>query len=80
MTIEIVTAFLGWGAVINIAILMLTAVVLLTMRQPIVKLHSKLLGVEESRLPLAYFKYLANYKIAVIVLYITPYLALKIIG
>lgn len=37
-------------------------------------------GVSETDLPLTYMQYLGNYKIAIIVLNIVPYITLKIIS
>ena len=79
-TIATLTALLGWMSVINIAVLVLSAIALLVMQDFILKLHSKLFGLDEQDLQRAYFQYLAQYKIAIWVLNIAPYLALRIIG
>tara|TARA_R110001583_G_scaffold171120_3_gene324623 strand:- start:2292 stop:2534 length:243 start_codon:yes stop_codon:yes gene_type:complete len=78
MTLEVLTEFLGWASVINIAILLLSTIGLIAMRNAITGIHSKLFGLDEKDLGRAYFQYLAQYKIAIIVLNITPYIALKI--
>lgn len=80
MTTETLTALLGWTSVINIAILMLTTITLIAMRGSITKIHSQLFGMDEKDLGRAYFQYLAQYKIAIIVLNIAPYLALRIMA
>lgn len=77
MTMQSLTDFLGWASVINIAILMLSTIGLIAMRETITSIHSTLFGLDEKDLGRAYFQYLAQYKIAIIVLNITPYLALK---
>ena len=46
----------------------------------ITRYHSALFGLDEKDLGRAYFQYLAQYKIAIIVLNIAPYLALRIIA
>ncbi len=78
MTIETITELLGWVSIINIAILLLSTLALITMRGLITRIHSSLFGLDEKDLGRAYFQYLAQYKIAIIVLNIAPYLALKI--
>ena len=78
MTIETITELLGWVSIINIAILLLSTLALITMRGFITRIHSSLFGLDEKDLGRAYFQYLAQYKIAIIVLNIAPYLALKI--
>ncbi len=80
MTIETLTKLLGWISVINIAILLFSTLGLVAMREFITKIHSKLSGLDEKDLGRAYFQYLAQYKIAIIVLNISPYLALRVIA
>ena len=80
MTIEILTELLGWASVLNIVVLMLSTITLVAMRGTIAKLHSQLFGLDEKDLGRAYFQYLAQYKIAIIVLNVAPYLALKIMA
>ena len=80
MTIEVLTELLGWASVINIAILFLSTLSVIGMRGAITGIHSKLFGLDEKDLGRAYFQYLAQYKIAIIVLNIAPYIALKIMA
>ena len=78
MTTETLTQFLGWTSVINIIILSLSTVSVLAMRGTITGIHSKLFHLDEKDLGRAYFQYLAQYKIAIIVFNIAPYIALKL--
>ena len=80
MTTESLTIFLGWTTVINILVLIFSALVLLTDREKISKLHARLFGVEQANISQLYFQYLAQYKIAIIVFNIAPYLALRILA
>ena len=80
MTTESLTIFLGWTAVINILVLIFSALVLLTAREKISKLLARLFGVEQANISQLYFQYLAQYKIAIIVFNIAPYLALRILA
>ena len=77
MTTEALTELLGWASAINIVILMFSTFMLIVIREFITKIHSKLFGLDEKDLGRAYFQYLGQYKIAVIVLNIVPYVALK---
>ena len=77
MTTETLTELLGWASIINISILLFSTVLLIAMRRTISKVHASLFGLDEKDLGRAYFQYLAQYKIAIIVLNITPYIALK---
>lgn len=80
MTAETLTELLGWASVINIALLILTTIMVIAVRGTISKVHSSLFGLDEKDLGRAYFQYIVQYKIAIIVLNIAPYFALKIMG
>ena len=80
MTITELTEFLGWILVINIAVLLVASFMLIAMRGMIVQIHRKMLGLSEDDLLRAYTQYLAQYKIAVFVFNLAPYLALKLMG
>lgn len=79
-TMETLTTFFGWCSAINIGLLMLTSLSLLVMRGTITKIHSKLFGLSEEDLARAYFQYLAQFKIAVIVFNLVPYIALRVMA
>ncbi len=80
MTTETLTELLGWSTVINIALLLFTTIMVIAIRGTISKIHSSLFGLDEKDLGRAYFQYIAQYKIAIIVLNIAPYIALKIMA
>ncbi len=80
MTIDALTELLGWASAINIAVLLLSTLGVIAMRGAIARIHSKLFGLAEKDLGRAYFQYLAQYKIAIVVLNLVPYIGLKIIA
>ena len=80
MTIAALTELLGWVSVINIVVLLLSTLGVIAIRGTITVIHAKLFGLDEKDLGRAYFQYLAQYKIAIIVLNIVPYIALKIMA
>jgi hypothetical protein len=80
MTADALTEFLGWMSVINIAVLLLSTLGLIAARGLISGIHARLFGLDEKDLGRAYFQYLGQYKIAIIVLNIAPYLALKVMA
>ena len=80
MTIDILREVLGWCAVINIGLLIFLAIFMVFLRGPISRIHAKMFNLNESDISLAYFRYLAQYKIAIIVFNIIPYFALRIVG
>ena len=78
MTIATLTELLGWTSVINLAILSLSTLTVIAMRGTIATIHSTLFGLDAKDLERAYFQYLAQYKIAIFVFNIAPYIALKV--
>ena len=78
MTIETFTELLGRTSVINLAILSLSTLTVIAMRGTIATIHSTLFGLDAKDLGRAYFQYLAQYKIAIFVFNIAPYIALKV--
>ncbi|WP_413663344.1 DUF6868 family protein [Microbulbifer sp. CNSA002] len=80
METENLTLFLGWASIINILILLVSTIGLVCLRKSITRIHARIFELNEQDLGRAYFQYLAQYKIAIIVFNITPYFALKIIS
>ena len=80
MTIDTLTTFLGWCSVINIGVLLFSTLMMIVVRDFAIKLHSSLFGVNPEELPITYLQYLGNYKIAIIILNIVPYIALKLMA
>lgn len=80
ITIDALATFLGWCSIINTGVLLFSTVILIMFKDFISAIHSKMFGVSPSNLPSAYFQYLGNYKIAIFILNIVPYFALKIMA
>ncbi|MEM9303400.1 MAG: DUF6868 family protein [Pseudomonadota bacterium] len=79
-TFETIRAVLGWCTVLNFGLLLVAGVVLMLGREPIKRIHKRLYGQSETDLDAAYFSFLANYKMLIIVFNLTPYLAMRIVG
>lgn len=79
MSMQTLAAFLGWCTVVNFAILAVAAIAMVTMRGWMVRIHSRMFGLGETDLTRIYMQYLAHYKIAVIVLNLAPYIAIRIV-
>ena len=77
-SIETLTTFFGWCSVLNLGMLSLATLAVVLMRDMMFSIHGKIFGLGETDLSRAYFQYLAQYKIAVIVFNLVPYVALKI--
>jgi len=78
--IQAITTFLGWCTVINLGVYLFTVLALMGFREPVKKIHSKLSDVSSEKLDELYFNYLGSYKMAILILNIVPYAALKIMA
>lgn len=74
------TTFFGWCTVINLGIYLFSAFFIIVFKRFTINLHSKILGVATSELPSMYFKFLGNYKIGILLLNLSPYIALKLMA
>ena len=70
--------FLGWCTAMDLALLAISSLLVIAMRSRLTAIQSRMFGLSEEDLSRAYFQYLAQFKIAVIVFNLTPYLALKL--
>jgi hypothetical protein len=75
---ELIQTFLGWCSVINIGLLAFSALIVILFREQISELHAKIFHLNKEDVFRAYFQYLAQFKILIIVLNIVPYFALSI--
>ncbi len=80
MDIEQVRQLLGLCLLINVAILFLTTVFLGLLGGWASRVHAKMFDLDEAWIRQGYFSYLANYKLAVILLNLAPWLALNLMG
>lgn len=76
--INTLTVFLGWCSVINIGVLLFSTIMLVLMKGPISRIHSKLFSVRQDDIVPVYFQYLGGYKIAIFIFNLVPYIALKV--
>ena len=77
MTLETLTTFLGWSTLINTGFLLLATIALVMFKDSITTLHGSLFGLDPDDLKRAYFQYLAQYKIVIVVFNMVPYLVLR---
>ena len=74
------TTFFGWASIINLGFLAFATIMLVGFKSLILNIHSKILDTPKDELPRLYFNYLASYKVLTLILMVSPYLALKIMG
>jgi hypothetical protein len=80
MNIETLREFLNWCLAINVGIFILSTVNMKLIGGWASKIHAKMFDVDATWVRQAYFGYLANYKIAVLVLVVVPWIALHLMG
>ena len=80
LDISTVISFLGWSAVLNIGLLVFAAFILVVFNAQVKTLHVKYITLDSADLNTIYFSFLGRYKLAIIMLNLVPYWALKIIA
>ncbi len=77
MSLATLTEFLELSLLINIVMLMLSAVMIYGFRGFMLRTHQALFNLSEAELTKLYFTFLAHYKLLVLVFNFTPYIVLK---
>lgn len=80
MDIDQITAVFGWMLVINLGFYTLAAVFIVFARERIARFEARMTGIPSEEWPSIFVDYLSRYKIAIMVLNLAPYLALRITG
>ena len=73
-----VTAFFGWCSLINIALLLLATLFISMFNRFTKTIHAKLFHVSMTELDMVYLRYLASYKLGILLFNLVPYIALKL--
>ena len=79
MTLDNLREFLLWCMVINVGLLIFSSLMILAMRNWVYRLHGKMFRLPEEKVASAMYKFIAFYKILIIVFNVVPYIALRII-
>lgn len=79
MSVEIITKVLAWCTTINLALLILWAILLRTSRDWIFRCHSKWYNLTADQFNAINYGAIAFYKIIFLVFNLIPYLALRIV-
>ena len=78
-SLETLQAFFGWCTVINFGFMAVTTVMMMGCRGFVVKLHSRLFGLDEADINRTVYLFLAQYKIVWIAFCFVPWVAIQII-
>ncbi len=79
MTQEALTSFFGWMAVINIAFLFISTLLIMALKDWAANLHSRLFGIEAAIVQQMMYEWLGHYKVGTLLLSVVPYFALRLI-
>ena len=80
MNMAILSEFFMWMTIINVLIIILTAVLFMLLKDIAVRIHGKMFGLSPEAICAALYGYLGVYKIVFIVFCLVPWLTLKIIS
>jgi hypothetical protein len=80
MDLETLTGLFGWSTILGFGLLAFMTAAMTGLRSVMVGIHQKMFRLDEADLDRAYFRYLAQFKVLVIVFGLLPYLALKVVG
>ena len=80
MTIELLRTFFGWMTLINLVLFIWTAIMCMTARGLIQRIHGKMFGLSEETINAFLYGYLGFFKITFIVFNLVPWLALTIMS
>lgn len=73
------TLFLGYCALLNIAILAASTAAIVFFKKKVIGFYSRILRLDANQVSELFFRFIVQYEVAVLVLNIVPYIALKII-
>lgn len=80
LSVNELTSFFGWCTVINSAFYLFSGLFIFGFKNFTINLHSKIAGIDPAELPKMYFTFMGNFKVAILLFNLTPYLALTLIS
>ena len=79
MDLAKLTELFQWMTIFNVAILIISAVLMMILRDIVCRMHGRLFGIEESQVAAIAYNYLGIYRLLVLVFNLVPWLALNMI-
>ncbi|MFT7460961.1 MAG: hypothetical protein ACI909_003652 [Planctomycetota bacterium] len=80
MTVEILRGALAWSAVINYVLLLIWFLIFLFAHDWMYGLHSKWFSLSVDKFDAIHYTTMAFFKLSIFLLYLAPYLALRIVA
>ena len=78
MNIEMIREFLGWCTIINFSLMTLSFIKVYTLPDALAGFRQKKFGLDEESVRRLQGQFFVNYKVAIIIFNLTPYIALSI--
>ena len=79
-SIDTLATFFGWCTVINLGIYFFSVAGVTLFRGTVLWINTRIFAISEEDVARVSFQYVAAYKLAIIILFFTPYVALKIMS
>jgi len=79
MDLEVLKAFFFWWFIIDMAVYLFSVIMVLLLKDWMSGLHTKLFGISETVAKEVIYRYIATFKIMVIVFNFSPWIALVIL-
>jgi len=80
MSVELIRALLGWGAVINLGLLLWWFLFFMLAHDWTYRMHSRWFNLSAERFDTIHYAGMGLFKLSAWVFYIVPYLALRIVS
>lgn len=79
-TLETIRQILGWCTLLNFGMIFLAGLLTTALRGPVARMHGGMFAISEEQLSQEWYHWLGNYKIAIFVFNLMPYLAPTIVS
>ncbi len=80
LTLEALTQFFGWCLVISVGIYLLIVLGVAFLGEVSYKISARIFDISHGEVKRETFSYVANFKLAITVLFLIPYIALKVMS
>jgi hypothetical protein len=80
MTIDLIRDFFLWCSIINIALLMVSLLIVCTMRSYVYREHGKWFSLTKEQFQLVWYAFIGFYKICIFVFNLVPFIVLSFIN
>lgn len=79
MILDQLTELFKWMTIINVGVFLVSAVLTITFRDFVCKMHGLIFGIDKEEVPMVLYKYLGTYRIFILTFNLIPYVSLLIL-